>query len=274
MPASSSPFRKKYPMASPKKAPSKPSLQAVDPSNPFGIVAEAPKTAKPKAKGKEREQVELGSKLDKLAAFKVIEKLLEDEGKLIQNEVKEEVITLFAEKAHESGKKPESFVGLGERAQASCELRRRGSNMPISPEVADELTQLGIPFEKNIKVPERFVINPALDQETLMHLGKLVQNDPLLKGKNVVMKQAEEHTQVVSEETIEALAKNTSVETCKMLLEKVATFAIGKFNFDGCAIEDGDKHVTENAKAIAISLLQEMGVLPQAAIIEKSKKRA
>ena len=249
-----------------------PTLVAVDPSNPFGNVAEAPKITKSKSKAKQRDTVDLGDKLDRLAAFKVIEKLLEGEAKLLQADVKDTVVGIFAEQAHETGKKPESFVGMGERAAASCELRRRGSNMPLTPEVAAELDALKIPYDKAVRVPERFVINPAIDQATLMHLASIVKSDPLLKDKNVVMKQAEESSSVVSDATIDALCKSTSVETCKMLLEKVATFAIGKFQFDGAAIE-ADKTVTESAKAIAIGLLQQMGVLPTPEVIEVAAKK-
>jgi hypothetical protein len=256
-------------MASPKKVQSAPA-----PSNPFATAPEAPKLSKPKGKGKERTSIDLGADLDKLAAFKVLEKLLEGEGKMIQAQVRDQVISLFAEQAKESGKKPESFVGTGERSIASCELRRRGSNMPLTPEVAEELKQLDIPVEKSVKVPERFIISPDLDQATLEHLAKVVASDPKLKGKTVVMRQAEEYTYVVSEATIDGLATKASVETCKLLLEKVATFAIGKFQFDGVGIEGADKQVTPEAKAIALSLLQDMGVLPAAEVVVAAKKRA
>lgn len=243
--------------------------------NPFASAPEAPKVAKPSKAKRERVAVELGDKLDRLAAFKVFHKLIDGEAKILEAEVREDVIARFAETACSTKSRPESFIGTGERATASCEIRRRGSNMPISDEVRADLDHLGIPYDTLDKVPERFIINPEIDQDTLAHLAKIVQTDPKLKGKTIVMKQSQEATHVVSEATIDGLASVTTPETCKALLEKVATFAIGKFNFDGAAIEGGDKNVTPEAKAIALSLLQEMGVLPSPEIVKvAAKKRA
>lgn len=243
--------------------------------NPFEDAPVIAKTNSPsKKKGKERPCVELGDKLDKLAAFKVLEKLLENEAAILNAEVREEVIGKFASDAHEIGRKPDSFVGVGSRSRASCEIRKRGSNMPLSPEVVEQLEQLGIPYSKQVKVEERFVLNPALDQATLGYLAEVIKKDPKLKGKQIIMKQNEEYINTVSDDTIDQMAKKVSVDTMRVLLEKVATFAIGKYSFDGNNIEDGDKQVTTEAKSIALSILQEMGVLPAPAPAVDKKKKA
>lgn len=255
--------------------------KAPTPAAAFDPFASAPTIAgpKPKSRSKERTSVELGDDLDKLAAFKVLEKLLESEQKILRSFVEEQVIEVMAKDAFESGKKPESFDGTGTLAIASCQIAKKAKTSRLTPEIADELRALKLPIGKTVTVESRLILNPDLDQETLTYLAKLVGTDPKLKSKMVVMRQAEDSFETIAEDTIDELAKQP-LDVIRRLLPKVANFSIGKFRFDGAAIEadkDSAEAVTPEAKANAIAILQDMGVLPAPAVVEvvaAKKKRA
>lgn len=248
-------------------------VQAFNAADPFGAVpTTAPISPTKKGKGKEREAVEIEN-LDTLASFKVLEKVLEQEAGLIEANVRQLVIDRYVEAMAENGKKPDSFVGVGEHSSASCEIRRRGSNMPLDEETALALQGRGISVEKKVKVPSRFVINPEIPQDALQRLAELVKTDPVLSQHTVVMKQPEEYTWTTSETTLDALAQTKDAEFILDQLERLATFAVGKFKIDGVDIEaatgqtDEEGHkikaVTPGAKARAIKHLTRIGVLPE-----------
>jgi len=234
------------------------------------------KVEKKKAGKKEREEVEI-DELDKLASFKILEKVLEEESSGLQARVRQTVIDFFAERMAETGSKPDSFVGVGEYAHASCEMRRRGSNMPLDPETVERLINAGLEscINRNVKVPERLILNPNLPQESLVRLAELVKSDAQLKNEVVVMRQEEEFNFSVSESGLDMIAKSRDGELILSVLEKMATFAIGKFKIDGESIEQGkddDKCITPNAKKRAIEALISFGVLPQPEVVTVKKK--
>jgi hypothetical protein len=236
--------------------------------NPFASAPKVAPVSTPAKKGaKAREEVEIDG-MDKLAAFKVLEKTLENEAGLIEQAVRDEVIEEYVSSMVETGKKPDSFVGIGDISSASCEIRRRGSNMPISPETAQALTERGIPVDKKVRVPERLVLNPEMSQEHLIRLAELVKKDPVLSKETVVMAQAEEFSYVTSESTLDMLAKTKDAGLIRQFLSQLATFAVGKFKIEGVEIESSEKNaegekiksVTPAAKAKAIEILKKMGI--------------
>jgi hypothetical protein len=234
------------------------------------------KVEKKKAGKKEREEVEIDD-LDKLASFKVLEKVLEQEAKGLQARIREEVVNFFAERMAETGQTLSSFVGIDDCSTASCEIRRKGSNMPLDPETVERLIGAGLEscINRNVKVPERLILNPNLSQDSLVRLAELVKNDAVLKNEVVVMRQEEEFTCVVSESGLDLIAKSRNAELILSVIEKMATFAIGKFKIDGESIEQGkddDKCVTPNAKKRAIESLISFGVLPQPEVVAVKKK--
>jgi hypothetical protein len=227
-------------------------------------------------KSQERMRIVLSSKdkLDKFAAICVVMKSLEGEAKVIESEVKDEVRTIFAKQAILYKKHPDSFVGVGDRATASCELRRRGSNMPITADLVAILEENNIPVGKNEKVPERFVFNPDLDQADLVYIGQLLAADPKLRGKQIVMKQQEQSTFVVTEDSLTQLALCGDESFIASMYEKLCTTAVGKFALDNEAIEQ-NKCVTPDAKAAALATCVEMGLFPSlATVAAKTRKRA
>ena len=198
--------------------------------------------------------------------------MIEGEAGILEAECRDIVIDEFVDQAMESGKKPDSFVGVGIRATTSCEIRRRGSNQPLSAEVLALMDEHKIPYDKKEKVPARFVINPDLDQATLQKLAQLLETHKDFKNEVVVMQQEEEFDCVVSDATIEAVAQLEDRDLCRGLMERIATFAIGKHQFDGASIV-ADDAVTPQSKAIAIAMLQDIGVLPKPEIVESVRKR-
>lgn len=242
----------------------------------FGNEPVAPKVFKTKkSKAAPRKEINLGSDFDTLAAFKVFEKLLEQEGKRLRDEKKQDVIEIFTKAAIKYGKKPESFVGTGEVSSASCEIRKRGKNMPLDPEVAELLKDMGIPINETIKVEERIILNPELDQKSLVRLSELIKKDKLLSKEQIMLPQGKEFTYTVADSTIDMLAKK-DLETFQTYIEQVAVFAIGKFKLEGEGIESGvkeEKAVTPEAKAMAIAILQDVGVLPAPVPTPKKKRK-
>lgn len=232
--------------------------------NPFADAETLATVASPKkSSSKNRDEVEIDG-LDKLAAFKVLEKVLESEASLVEAAVRSEVVEKYIEGMMESGRKPDSFLGTGDTSSASCEIRRRGSNMPLDDDTVKSLTAKGIPVDKKVKVPQRYVLNPEASQDALVKLAALVKKDPELS--NIIKIQPEEYSFVTNEATIEMLAKSQDRQLISDMVERVATFAVGKFKIDGAEIEqksDGAKSVTPAAKAQAIAILQKMGVLPK-----------
>lgn len=236
--------------------------------NPFANAPKLAPTAPPKKSGKVRSEVPI-SNMDKLSAFETLAEVLENEAGMVRAGVKDEVIEEYVDQMIDLGKKPDSFVGVGSISSASCEIRKRGSNMPISPETAQALSDRGIPIDKKVKVPARLVLNPEMSQENLMRLAELVAKDSVLSKEQVVFEQPEEFSFVTSDSTIDMIAKSGDREFIRGFVEQIAVFAIGKFKLGGQDItqtiknDDGSKtkSVTPEAKRIAVDLLKKMGVL-------------
>lgn len=229
----------------------------------------APVTPTKSKKGKERQALDVEG-LDDVAAFRVLGKVLEQESAGHEARVKENVISMYVDMLIDQGKKPESFLGIGEISSASCEIRKKASNVALSEDTVKLLKQRGIPVDSSVKVPARFIINPDLPQEALAQLANLVKNDPMLSKMAIVLKQPEESISTVSESSIDVLAKTGDRELIESLITEVATFAVGKFMLNGEGIEtkvegsDGEKQsvVTPTAKRSAIEILIRMGVIP------------
>lgn len=244
--------------------------------NPFASAPKLePTSSKPKAKGKKaRDEFEIEN-LDKDAAFSVLEAVLKAEGDLVHEQVRQDSIEHYVDLMIEQGKKPDSWVGVGEFASASCEIRRRGSNMPIDEETAMALQSKGIPVDKKVRVPERLVLNPEFQndpskQHLLQRLADIVAKDPVLSKETIVLNQPEEFSYITSEASLDVLAKTGDRGLIRQFVERLATFAVGKYKFDGMPIESSEKtgdgkvkSVTPEAKAKAIEILQKIGVLPR-----------
>lgn len=229
-------------------------------------------------KGKDRFTIEFGTDLDRLAAIEVLIDSLEGLGGQLKSSLRERAYDEFTEQNTKAKKHNSSFVATGEHAQASVEVRRRGSNMPISDKaVLEQLQAAGVPLEKKIKVPERFVFNNAhlQNQDIRDALQEALLSHPKLKAiaGSLVERQEEEFTWSPSEEALQVAAASLDADVYRNLVPFMTTLAIGKWHLDGEATNEGKgeaKTITPGAKSAAIGMLQEMGVLPPAT--QKKKK--
>jgi len=224
-----------------------------------------------KSGSSEREVVALGANLDQLAAVKVLISALEGVGGQLEGEMKERAYGIYAQKAISSKKHPSSFVGAGDIATASVEMRRRGSNMPINDtDVINSLKELGVPLTKHVKIPERFTFNnEMLQQEAIRKaISEAFMSHPVLKGiaPQLIVKQEEEFSWTTTDSTLQMAAEKLDIQSYQQFVPYLSTLAIGKFQLNGEAITAGEKgeekQVTQTAKATAIGMLQDMGVLP------------
>ena len=233
----------------------------------------APTTKTGGGGGGGRDQIAFGADLDRLAAFKVLIDALEGPAKQLQEQLRIKSYELYATRAKGYGKHPSSFLATGKKSTASVEMRRRGSNMPINdPEVKNELTKFGIPLQENVKVLERFVFNAEFlqDEKIRNAISAAFSSHPTLApiASQIIQKQEKEFNWVTTEMTLEVAAQKLTEDDYARLVPYLSTLAIGKFHINGAPIvskiKGEESVVTPEAKAIAIEMLQEMGVLPKA----------
>lgn len=225
--------------------------QSAPAANPF---LDAPKVATvhsidSKKKGKQRDEVEIEG-LKKVAALKLVADQIKNEADMRAEEVKAKAIEHYVDLMVETGRKPESFVGVEDNASASCEIRKRGSNLSISEETAQKLVASGVSVEKKIKVEQRLVINPNLGNDELVKIKKVLDSNAETKNMQIVMVQPEEFTYVTTENTIDELASTRQRELIAELVEAVASFAVGKYKIDSA-----------DPKADALAIIKQLGFL-------------
>lgn len=211
--------------------------------NPFEAAVELSPVSAGK-KEKTRKQTEMEN-LELLAALQVIKKAIEEEADLLQAQIRNKAIEEFIEVMKSSGKKPESFLAVEGLAQANCEIRKRGSNLAVSAEVAEKLSAQGIELEKKVKIPERFVFNPELTQEQLMVVGEVLASNAKTKNLQVVARQPEEYYYATTDTTLDQISQQNE-NFIRETLESCAVFSVGKFKLDcvdpkGKAIEIAKK---------------------------------
>lgn len=178
---------------------------------------------KPKVGKSEKERVELQG-LEEYAYIVGLEKNLEAVKETLYDGLVDELRTKFS--AVTNGKRPANFRGVEGHAEASCELRNRSVNSPLSDEEAKLLDDSGIEYEILEIVPERFVINPefAADHALMQRVAKALES---VKGlpENFIQMQAAQTKRVVSDETIEQTFTKDP-EVIQAVIDTVGAFAI------------------------------------------------
>lgn len=232
--------------------------------NPFAVVP--PLAPVVKIDKKEKKEIEIEG-MELLAALQVLIKSIEGETELLQKAVKEKAIENFISQMLKTGKKPDSYLGVEAIAQASCEIRKRGSNLAVSEDAAKKLAEHGIMLEKKVNIPARYVFNPNLTQEQLMAVGEVLATNPKLRSIEVMVEengkvvkkpladeivklQPEEAYYATSDSTLDQLAATQNELLIRATVESAAVFAVGKFKLD-CA----------DPKAKAIEIAKKKGVL-------------
>lgn len=134
--------------------------------------------------------------------------------------VKNEMRKIFAS----SKTKPENFRGIDGKASASCEMRKRSSTSPLTPEEVELLSRNSIPFDTVAVTEERYVINPAYmnDQKLLEKISEALSKVKGLPDDFIMLQKGTEKS-IVSDRTIEKVFECGLGES---LIDTVAVLAI------------------------------------------------
>lgn len=219
-----------------------------------------------KSKAKDRDEISIGADLDRLAAFEVLMDSIAGCAKQLKEELVSRGYKIYADRAHDTKEHPESFVGTGEVSAASFEMRRAG--WKLAEEVVKMCREHNLSVIEEVIVPERYVFNSELlaDPDIRKAVGEAISSHPKLKDQKLIQKQAQEVVYKTSKEILEQAAAKLSVEEYMTVVPKITSFAVGKFKLGGQAVTVGrgdEAQVTPDAKAMAVEMLQDMGVLPE-----------
>lgn len=185
----------------------------------------APKAAKKNAK----EEIPVTG----LANYAIIDKVVKGFTalqKTLGEGVKDEIVSTFVSMGGQFKKRPDNFRGTDGVASASCEIRKRASTSPLTPEETDLLDKNGVPYEEVTLQEDCYVINAAYfaDQAMLEKVSKALE---AVKGlpDDFIMRQTAIKKKVVTDESIETVfAKGLAAS----LLDVVCVPAI-KPTYDG-----------------------------------------
>lgn len=200
----------------------------------------------PKKGKKEKRQVEVAG-LNEYAAFVAVEKALEGVKQALAANVKEQVVAEFVRAGSEKGVRPESFRGVdGEKASASCEMRKRSTRSGLSATEQEFLNEHGIAFEQTFDVEERFTINPkyAEDMDLLAKVSEALADivpDDFLEHQAPVSRHTVTDASVA--EVYEYIARNNNAPA-EELLRVVCTPAL-KPTIEGGDISEALKTMNE-----------------------------
>lgn len=124
----------------------------------------------------------------------------------LETEIKGEAFDMFMEKAQETHKAPESFNGVEGIATVNIQMRKRGTNSPLSEGELAVLEAAGIEAHEETSVQELFAINPAYATDAKL-LGKVSKALEKIVPEDFIMKQEKKAKMVVSNDTMEAAFK-------------------------------------------------------------------
>lgn len=177
---------------------------------------------KPKAKKGSKVEVAVAG-LHQLAMVHALFTALETVKTTLETSVKDLGFAYFQTQMHLTGTKPDSFRGIEGDAQASIELRKRGTNMPLNPAQVEQLRAAGFePAEVEV-VPELFGINPAHagNEELLEKVSAALAG---IVPEDFIIRQPKQVKYVVSDELLAkvcaAKAAPEVVRTCTVLAVK------------------------------------------------------
>lgn len=124
----------------------------------------------------------------------------------MEAEIKDTSFDMFLETAQETNKAPASFNGVEGIASVNIQMRKRGTNSPLSEGELAILAEAGIQAYEETSVQELFAINPvyAADDKLLSKVSKALEK---IVPEDFIVQQQKKAKMVVSPETLEAAFK-------------------------------------------------------------------
>jgi len=193
-------------------------------------VAPAPAQKKKGAK----EEVFLGDNLDQYAAIDSLTKTLKTFKDTLHGDLVDEIVDTFVETTIDNQSRPDNFKGIGNKSEASCELRKRSSASVLTEAEVNILKQSDVTVETVVLTPateETFSINPAIVSTPKLAnaVSKALSSISELKGMDIIFRTAPQDAvtaQVVSDQSFLDAAKITDATTLKQIYDIIGTPAI------------------------------------------------
>lgn len=124
----------------------------------------------------------------------------------LESEIKGQAFDMMMETAEESHKAPDSFNGVEGIATVNIQMRKRGTNSPLSEGELAILSDAGLTAHEEVGVQELFAINPAYATDDKL-LGKVSKALEKIVPEDFIVKQEKKAKMVVSTDTMEAAFK-------------------------------------------------------------------
>jgi len=189
----------------------------------FGAAPVQPKKAKKEKT--EKTEVEFESDFATLVNVAIVESALKGVKDSLSEQYKEFALEIFCETIKESPKQPETFRAFNGDATGSFQFRKSGSG--FGQEIADLLDEKEIPYEKEVKTGEQFVINPEIlaNQELLGRLAVALKAIKEFEGIQIVQKVEAVTKNQFTDATIHGIVKNFDESEQKRIFGEISTLA-------------------------------------------------
>ena len=235
----------------------------------FGQADASAPVATKKAKGKLKKVVEWASEFEVYTALCIFFNALKGTKAALEKEYKDMAFELFYKDIMSSGVKPDSFEATAGSACANLQYKKKSHS--FSPEMADQLTELGVPFETKEVVPEGYIINPEITNNPVLRTKMNEALKTVNFGVQTFIKQNAVQKFYMNDATIPAIVEKVkSEEDRKTLLRDIATLALAQPSLDGMMLSSKEDAEDANELVVtkALSLLQKNGIV---ALAKKKK---
>lgn len=201
-------------------------------SNIFTKAAAAAPKAPAKSKKPDKVSVPIKG-MKRYAAICQVFTSVETIKKTLASDIKTRILAHFVVEGMKTKGRPVNFQGSEDGATGSCELRVRGSNIPLSETEQALLTEHDIPFETTDRVTETYIINPAYAQDEAM-LALVSKALEKVKGlpEDFIQLQSEKSA-IVTAESVTSVFALEDVALVTELLPIVTVIAAGKTKVGG-----------------------------------------
>ena len=164
--------------------------------------------------------------LEKLASIDALMKSLNALKETADADVKNHQKEYFINEGMKIGKRPDNFKGKEGIATASCELRSRSSNSPLSDNELELLKKHDIPIERVDIIEETFIVNPKYldDSDLLERVGTAIGR---VKGlpEDFILKQGGDFKYVVSDDALDKLFAIKDINVVSLLVPVIGVLA-------------------------------------------------